>query len=149
MAPNRDSRDRFVKAGSPVAGIQGTSQIIGMPELLRKLDALPAELRGPAAADALMAGALPIQNAWKEKAPVETGQYQQSIHPEVVQGSGSEVWVELGTDIVDPPYPFFLEFGTSKMPPHPSMRPAFDEQKDAAIAEVGDVIMTIVGKYTE
>lgn len=149
MARNRDARGRFVKAGTPVGGIQGNVQILGMDELMRKLDAIPADLRGGVAADALMAGAVPIQSAWKEKAPVETGQYRQSIHTTLVEGQGSEVWVEIGTDIVDPPYPFFLEYGTSKMGAKPSMRPAFDEQRDNAIAEVGDVIMTMLDRYTE
>ena len=35
-------------------------------------------------------------------------------------------------------YARFLEFGTSKMAPHPFMRPAFDHKKEAAIKAIGE-----------
>ncbi len=33
----------------------------------------------------------------------------------------------IGTNLTSPPYPFFLEYGTSRMPAYPTARPAFDE----------------------
>ena len=39
------------------------------------------------------------------------------------------VEVTIGTDLTDPPYPYFLEFGTSRMSAHPSARPAYEETK--------------------
>ena len=35
----------------------------------------------------------------------------------------SEVTVVVGTSLVDPPYPYFLEYGTSRMAARPSARP--------------------------
>jgi len=43
------------------------------------------------------------------------------------------VEVIVGTDLTDPPYPYFLEFGTSRMPAYPSARPAFEETKDQMV----------------
>lgn len=110
---------------------------------------------------AVTAGALPIVNAWKEKAPWETGTYRRSVHiggvtqpeaggddshvkqreavpdPEV---DATHVLVTIGTDIVDPPYPWFLENGTSRMGARPSAQPAWDENKDRAQEEIAAVL---------
>jgi hypothetical protein len=44
----------------------------------------------------------------------------------------------IGTDLTDPPYPYFLEYGTSRMPAYPAARPAFDETRDVALSTVAD-----------
>jgi len=63
----------------------------------------------------------------------------------VLRDLGAEAMTaEIGTDLADPPYPFYLEYGTSKMPAYPSARPAFDEMKDTAIATTGDVLGQLV-----
>jgi hypothetical protein len=54
----------------------------------------------------------------------------------------------VGTDLVDPPYPYFLEYGTSRMAARPSARPAFDEMKDTALAATGDYIGQMVAAQT-
>ncbi len=46
----------------------------------------------------------------------------------------------IGTNLTDPPYPFFLEFGTSRMSARPAGRPAFEEKKVAAIAAAASVL---------
>jgi hypothetical protein len=46
----------------------------------------------------------------------------------------------IGTDLTDPPYPFFLEFGTVRMPAYPAARPAWDEMKGTALSTLGDVL---------
>jgi len=50
------------------------------------------------------------------------------------------VEVTVGTDLVDPPYPYFLEFGTSRMSARPSARPAFEESKGQAISVVASTL---------
>lgn len=46
----------------------------------------------------------------------------------------------IGTDLTDPPYPYFLEYGTTRMPAYPAARPAFDERYPEAVRTAGIVI---------
>lgn len=46
----------------------------------------------------------------------------------------------IGTDLTEPPYPYFLEYGTSKMPAYPAARPAFDERYPEAVKTASAVI---------
>ena len=50
------------------------------------------------------------------------------------------VEVTVGTNLSDPPYPYFLEFGTSRMYARPSARPAFEEAKGAAVDAAADTL---------
>ena len=50
----------------------------------------------------------------------------------------------VGTDLTEPPYPYFLEYGTSRMPAYPAARPAFDEQADTAIRTTADVLGQLI-----
>lgn len=120
-------------------------KIVGVPEVADALDQISDEMAGQHLADATMAGGDIIEAQWKEDAPYKTGQYRRSIHAEVTHQSRDRAEVTIGTDIVKPPYPFFLEFGTSKMPPHPSARPAFDLKKDEAAREIEEVLLGKVG----
>ncbi len=43
----------------------------------------------------------------------------------IAKGLSTEVVADIGTSLVDPPYPYFLEYGTVKMSARPSARPAF------------------------
>lgn len=80
--------------------------------------------------DALMVGALPLETRWKELAPVDTGTYRRSIHREIVERSRYGAVLMVGTNLTDPPYPEWLEYGTRRMAPRPSARPAYDETRD-------------------
>ena len=99
----------------------------GLAELQRDLRKLtPTELLDTLLTG-LEAGALPLRNEWKEEAPYESGDYKRSI--QIVREAERVV---VGTDIVKPPYPFYLEFGTRRMhKAHPSARPAVDKTEDA------------------
>ena len=121
-------------------------KVVGVPEVARALDRMGTEMAGQRLVDATMAGARILSNAWQRIAPYKTGRYRNSIRPEVTVRQPGFVQVTVGTDIVKPPYPFFLEYGTSKMAPHPSARPAFDETKDKVAQEIHDALSDLVDK---
>lgn len=52
----------------------------------------------------------------------------------------------IGTDLVDPPYPYFLEYGTSRMPAYPAARPAFDERYPEAVKTANAVIGAVLDR---
>lgn len=118
--------------------------------LLEKFRRLGKAGQRQALATAALAAAKPITNQWKQNIGdwplIETGTYRRSIHEEVFQdvSEPGQVVVLIGTDIADPPYPAFLEFGTSRMAPKPVGRMAFEAQKDAAQEEFADVIWQVI-----
>lgn len=103
-------------------------RVLGLPQLKRNADkvanAQPAMIEA-----ALQVAVLPLEARWKELVPVKTGTYRRSIHTEVLGRSATGASVMVGTNLTDPPYPVYLEFGTRRMPAHPSARPAFDERR--------------------
>ncbi len=110
-------------------------KLVGLPEVLRAFERIDVGARGAKLEAVAIAAAMPIQNAWKTNAPFKTGTYRRSIHTETERVTADHADVVIGTDITDPPYPLFLEYGTVHMAARPSMQPAFDEEKDKAIAE--------------
>lgn len=68
---------------------------------------------------------------------------------ELARLSTSPMTALVGTDITDPPYPYFLEYGTSRMPAYPAARPAFDERYPEAVRTAGIVIGRLIaaGRY--
>jgi HK97 gp10 family phage protein len=125
----------------------------GEKELRRDLARLSDAVRGPAILRALVAGALPIANEWKRRAPYETGNYRRSIHVggegggehgdiggQKVTSTGAEVAV--GTNVEYGPR---LEFGfvgtdalgrTYHQPARPHARPAIEAAQPEAEREV-------------
>jgi HK97 gp10 family phage protein len=145
----------------------------GDKALLARLAGLSPERTLDALEGGLLAGANLFANAWKEAAPYRTGTYRRSIHVETAERAGENVQVKVGTDQTDPPYPFYLEYGTSGyypivpknrpgalwwlgldhpvamvwhpgIAPHPSMRPALDENREAIIEEVHKAVEQLV-----
>lgn len=113
--------------------------IINIKEFEGQLDRLSDAVRAKVLEAALMTGATPIVNHWKQIAPYRTGTYRRSVHAEPLATTGSHsAAVQIGTDITEPPYPVFLEFGTSRMAARPSARPAWD-------AEIGNAVEEVIG----
>lgn len=59
-------------------------------------------------------------------------------------------YADIGTSLVDPPYPYFLEYGTSRMEPRPAARPAFWAGEHEA-TKAGTVVlqqMFLMGNYS-
>ena len=88
---------------------------------------------------AVLDGTLIVERAWKEEfrpsdaeslpdvaARVQTGRYRASITHRI-QYEDSNVVGEAGTNLAE--YPVALEFGTSRMAPHPTAGPAYDKNE--------------------
>jgi HK97 gp10 family phage protein len=122
--------------------------IVGVKELISKLRQVEDE-SDEQMVTALQAGALVLQNNWKRNivsmGAVDTGTYLRSVHTEVTSRRPAEVTI--GTDITDPPYPEYVEFGTSRMAPRPAARQAIDTSEAEVSAEVIDSLKEVFGKY--
>lgn len=129
----------------------------GAEELAAKLAALGEAAAGDVLRAAVRAGALLVQNDAKEMAPYRTGTLKRSIHTEV-EGDGHMAEATVGTNEI---YAAQVEFGgtitpkNAKMlhwvdksgqhhfaksvtqPARPYLRPALDQNMDAAANEIG------------
>ena len=106
----------------------------------------------------LVFGALTIANTWKQLAPFKSGTYKRSIHVaghanltpdfkgEAFTAPTDKLTAMIGTRIKDPPYPEFLEFGTSRMQAKPSAGPAMGAARNAALKEVGDATRAMLAQ---
>ena len=121
-------------------------EIVNLDEFDAKLKRLGDALAETAVIRALTAGALIIENDAKRKAPYKTGTLKRSIHTE--RGDGMSVLI--GTNV---PYAARLEFGFMgadsrgrmyHQAARPYLRPAFDDNRDAAIREVGEALADLL-----
>lgn len=128
----------------------------GLDKLLDKLN---AEKGGTAAKAALRsglrAGANLMLKAAKARAPVDTGLLQKSLKVIAMKRSRKakgRIGLIIGTNsknnlfVGKTFYAGMQEYGTSKMPARPFMRPAFDATKDAAIEVIKTKVATEVEK---
>ena len=133
-------------------------RIEGLRELNAALARLPRELDRKVLNAALMAGARPMVETIKARAPVDTGTLARNIRARPVRPyPGTTATVEIGvrrlnkrqvnllrekarkagqSPRVNAWYWRFLEFGTSKMPARPFMRPGFEAQKLGVIESI-------------
>jgi len=121
-------------------------EIVNLDEFDAKLKRLSDALAETAVVRALTAGAMIIENDAKRKAPYRTGTLRRSIHTE--RGDGMSVLI--GTNV---PYAARLEFGFMgadsrgrmyHQAARPYLRPAFDDNRDAAIREVGEALADLL-----
>lgn len=117
-------------------------RIRGLEAVSAALIAFPAELVGPELERALMSGAKPIAAQAERLAPRKTGRLAGDIRTVKTKNPrrfGHDAIVSIlvkytGKDAA--PYWRQQEFGNSKMPPQPFMRPAFESMKEIALARV-------------
>ncbi len=116
------------------------AEVRGDDELVRKLQGLARKATAAQARAALMAGALPIQTAAAQKAPVLTGNLRRSIHTETAETSDGVV-ARIGTNVEYGPA---QEFGSSRNRAQPYLRPAYDERKGEAMGEIERALRAMV-----
>lgn len=85
---------------------------------------------------ALVKAALVIEGDAKKNAPVDTGRLHDSITHRLGDENGQS-YAEVGTSV---DYGIFQEFGTSKMPAHPFLTPAFEANKETITAYLAKVV---------
>ena len=109
------------------------------PKVLAELGDVAEELNG-SLGDMVTIAAQHYETRWKQIVPVDTGRYKRSIRIESWYERGptrhsrrhcAAVGTDIGADGELPPYPIYLEFGTSKMPPYPSAGPAWRDTLQA------------------
>jgi HK97 gp10 family phage protein len=125
------------------------SEVEGIAELKRKLLALAGEEQEKVKRTALLEGGNVLRNAWMDHiSPAYhnflTGNYKRSIQA-FYEPSDQAVYV--GTDITEPPYPYWLEVGTSKMSARPALVPAFEGSKDKIFEEIVKALNILIRKY--
>lgn len=115
--------------------MQVSLKVLGQKDIVRRLNLMPDATAGKALSKAAMAGAKVIVSAAKARAPVRTHKLQESITAEVTEKSRDHVEATIGPG-KEGFYGMFIELGTSKMPARPFLRPALDENEEAAIQAV-------------
>lgn len=119
-------------------------------ELLKKFKQLETVAQAHALSSAVHAGALPIQNEIVYRAPRLTGTYARDWHFEITRAETSYATGEIGNNT---PYGPRLEFGfsgkdalgrTINQPAKPHVRPAFDQKRKEAIAEMSNALKAIL-----
>ena len=132
-----------------------TVSVKGGEELARKLAALSEAMQGQALEAAMRSGALLVQNDAKQLAPFRTGTLRRSIHTEVEATGPGRAEAMVGTDVV---YAARVEFGfegtdkagrTYHQPPQPYLRPALDENIEAATREIGEALSEIIDQVAK
>ena len=112
--------------------------VTGLEKCLLKLDAEAKKLAPEQLLDIVIHGAAIYRDAWKERVPVDTGRYRDSIHIELGESIEGNTTVRIVEDAHNPnddyPYALALEYGTSKMAAQPSAIPAFETSKPEVMA---------------
>jgi HK97 gp10 family phage protein len=113
------------------------ADVRGVEELTRKLTGMAKKASGRQLAAALRAGGLVIEGPAKIKAPVDRGNLRRSYHTEARATGPHDAEARTGTNVEYAPH---VEFGTSKQRAQPHLRPAYDENKGAAVDEIAAVL---------
>lgn len=138
----------------------GTVQLTGFKELHDALLKLPDRVAKNALRAAVNAGASTIKKQVLANAPTDTGLLKKNIYQKQIREASGQyrqtfaVGVRQGRarnkDGSKKELPFywrFMEFGTSKMPARPFIRPAFEAKKEEAVEAIGKKLDERIQKY--
>lgn len=126
-------------------------KIDGAKEMERLLLELGPRTASKVGAQALRAGAKPIVQEAKRLVPKDTRQLEKAITTKTErQESGSDTRsVLIGFRKPRSRIAHLLEFGTSKMPARPFMRPALDGKAGEALDEMGKVLASSITREAQ
>lgn len=135
-------------------------QLNGFTELAAALRELPEKVARNALRSAVNAGASVIKKEARSRAPEDSGLLKKNLYQKQIrEASGPMVQTfyvgvrtgkkrnKDGTKAELPFYWRFMEFGTSKIPPAPFLRPAFETGKEAAIKAIAEKLDERIQKY--
>jgi HK97 gp10 family phage protein len=123
-------------------------QIEGLPRATKRIQGLERAVRNQVVKASLTAAVLPILDAMITGCPVDTGNLRDSlgmrykqyksgkVHVVVIGPRRGEKWTNEKSKMRASRYAHLLEFGTSKMPAQPFIRPAWDANKGAFPAKM-------------
>lgn len=115
-------------------------EVKNVKRLNKKLNKMATAMTDDNLRNAVLAGLLIISNDAKVRAPVLTGHLARSITQEAI-ASGTTAAGRVGTNVE---YATAQEFGTSRFPAQPYLRPAVDSKKKEALREVAEALRIIV-----
>ena len=133
-------------------------KMIGLGEFKAQLKRISGSVRGDMLAVAGIEGVQLMVNPAKAKAPKRTGNLKRSITTEVLTQTDNYAEVAIGTNLE---YAAIQEFGgiiaadkakvfgrplgrEIRIPPHPYLRPAWDEYIDKAITEIKKSLVKLI-----
>lgn len=141
---------------SPARGMVRVGvQLIQDPRLLAELRSLPDNVQRRALRPCLTASTKIILQSVKSLVPVDTGALKKNIKAKSGKrsrkGLSRFVWLppreSLGIDSTSKwYYPAHLEYGTSKMPAKPFLRPGFDRAEQQAINAFNNQLQLEIAK---
>lgn len=131
-----------------------SNEIKGLGELIKNLNSLPDKLEKKVIRAAVRKGANIIRDKARQNVQKDTGNLQKSIITSGVKVTGKIAFrVSLKQrktkNSKDPYYGRFVEFGTSKTPAHPFMRPALDESESEVLEIVVNDIKSNLEKASK
>lgn len=124
-------------------------QIDGMDILDKEISGMVRQLNGAALERAVSAAGDEILKEVEIRSPVKTGKLKASIRKLIFpkeNRASSIIQVANSKRGGIQHYAVFLEFGTSKMPPKPFMRPAFDVSQLKAVEAFSKALSTELEK---
>ncbi|MGF7429586.1 HK97 gp10 family phage protein [Thermoanaerobacterium thermosaccharolyticum] len=119
-----------------------TVEVIGSKEILFKLRSLE-EASSEILEKAASSAAEVVKDAASKKAPRRTGKLARSMVYKTKEKSKTGVEIVIGPD-KDAFYGLFHEYGTSKMPAHPFLRPALDENGEKIKRTIANKLKSIL-----
>ncbi len=122
--------------------MKASFKIVGKKDHFKRLDKHYKRLMD-AAEGGVKSGAELMKNYAKDIAPYLTGTFRRSIERDKVVVKGYKIMTSIGSNITDPPYPIWLEYGTSKMAAKPTFRRTLNEQEKAFLEEVKNFISIV------
>lgn len=133
-----------------------TFEVEGLKELQEKLRALGPKVARNALRSAVNAGAQVVRKEVQARAPIDTGTLRRAIYIKQIRELSNEfqqtfyIGVRRGKKYqkkkMDAWYAMMVEFGTSKMPAKPYIRPAFESKKVEAAARIKEKLMERIEK---